>query len=204
RRIKRRGWFNKKLAIARLAASDNAPKTTPIPHQTKPSKPMVFIQGKDAIKNKASNIYLTSQNGSQPRKSVPENQYDLNKVQQDSWVTVARDGHKKSRTIQPLLNSITKSTSPHHRLPVRPPNNIRNSKNAKKSNLEKTDSRLFVRLSPEHEWRKFSPAGTRKMIVKRLSVSPASIGLIKPVRIGFPLSPCSIEAREDLLKASGG
>ncbi|KHJ31956.1 putative eka-like protein [Erysiphe necator] len=55
-----------------------------------------------------------------------------------------------------------------------------------------------------HEWRKLSPAAIREMIVKRLHVSPASIGLIKPVRSGFALSPCSSEAREELLKVSGG
>ncbi|KHJ35719.1 putative eka-like protein [Erysiphe necator] len=54
----------------------------------------------------------------------------------------------------------------------------------------------------EHELRKLSPAGIREMIVKRLYVS--LIGLIKPVRSGFALGSCSIEAREELLKASGG
>ncbi|KHJ36327.1 putative eka-like protein [Erysiphe necator] len=53
-------------------------------------------------------------------------------------------------------------------------------------------------------WHKISPVGIREMIVKRLNVSPASIGLIKPVRSGFALSPCSSEAREELVKASGG
>ncbi|KHJ36373.1 putative eka-like protein [Erysiphe necator] len=81
---------------------------------------------------------------------------------------------------------------------------MRNSKNAKKSNAEKTDSRLFVRLPLEHEWRKLSPASIREMVVKRLSISPASIGLIKPARSGFALSPCSIEVCENILKASGG
>ncbi|KHJ36125.1 putative eka-like protein [Erysiphe necator] len=63
---------------------------------------------------------------------------------------------------------------------------------------------LFLRLSQEHEWRKLSPAGIREMISKRLHVSPASIGLIKPLRSGFALSPCSNEAREELLQVSGG
>ncbi|KHJ34198.1 putative eka-like protein [Erysiphe necator] len=81
---------------------------------------------------------------------------------------------------------------------------MRNDKNSKKSNSDKSDSRLFVRLPLEHKWRKLSPACIREMIVKRLSISPASIGLIKPVRTGFALSPCSIEARENILNASGG
>lgn len=55
-----------------------------------------------------------------------------------------------------------------------------------------------------HEWRKLCPAGIRKVVVKSLSVSPASIGLIKPVRLGFALSPCSNESKENLLAAAGG
>ncbi|POS82000.1 hypothetical protein EPUL_006565 [Erysiphe pulchra] len=42
------------------------------------------------------------------------------------------------------------------------------------------------------------------MIVKRLSVSPASIGLIKPVRSGFALTTCNMKYREDILSAAGG
>ncbi|KHJ33554.1 putative eka-like protein [Erysiphe necator] len=80
---------------------------------------------------------------------------------------------------------------------------MRNDKNSKKSNSDKSDFRLFVRLPLEHEWLKLSPTGIREMIVKRLSISPASIGLIKPVRAGFAPSPYSIEARENILKASG-
>ncbi|KHJ31409.1 putative eka-like protein [Erysiphe necator] len=194
-------------AIALLAASDNAPKSPPIPHQTKPLKSKSVSQGKDIIKNKAlnhSSTTLKSHKESQSRKSIPEDHFDVNKIQQNSWATVARNGHKKSRVQQSVLN-LTNNIKPlQHHLPVRPSLIMRNSKNAKKSYAEKTDSRLFVRLPLEHEWRKLSPAGIREMIVKRLSISPASIGLIKSVRSGFALSPCSIEARENILKASGG
>ncbi|KHJ34622.1 putative eka-like protein [Erysiphe necator] len=49
-----------------------------------------------------------------------------------------------------------------------------------------------------------SPAGFREIITKRLSVSPASIGLIKPVRSGFALSPYSSDSRKNLLSAARG
>ncbi|KHJ30082.1 putative eka-like protein [Erysiphe necator] len=65
-----------------------------------------------------------------------------------------------------------------------------------------SDSKLFVRLPINHEWRTLSPSGLREVIVKRLGVSPASFGLIKPVRTGFALSPCCSKAREALLQIS--
>ncbi|KHJ31883.1 putative eka-like protein [Erysiphe necator] len=67
-----------------------------------------------------------------------------------------------------------------------------------------SDKRLFDRLPQGHEWRKLSPAGIREVIVKKLHISPSLIGRIKPVHSGFALSPCSAEAREEILKAENG
>lgn len=69
---------------------------------------------------------------------------------QNTWVTVARNGHKKSR-ITPSSNIYITSMSK-----ISP----------RKSNIEKspavpTDKRLFLRLPQEHEWGKLSPAGIR-------------------------------------------
>ncbi|POS82406.1 hypothetical protein EPUL_004121, partial [Erysiphe pulchra] len=64
------------------------------------------------------------------------------------------------------------------------------------------DKRLFIRLPNEHDWRKLSPAGIREIIVIKLFISPSAIGIIKPVRPGFALSPCTNEAREALLNAA--
>lgn len=77
------------------------------------------------------------------------------------------------------------------------------------SNIEKspdapTNKRLFLRLPHEHEWRKFSPAGIREVIVKKLSTSPTLIGKIKPVNSGLALSPYSTEARKKILNAGNG
>ncbi|KHJ35987.1 putative eka-like protein [Erysiphe necator] len=91
------------------------------------------------------------------------------------WTTVVRNGQKKTRLNEPNNKKQLKSTD---------------------------DMRLFVRLSNEHEWRKLSPAGIREVVFKKLSISPTSIGLIKPVRTGFALSPRNNEAREALLKLS--
>ncbi|POS85461.1 hypothetical protein EPUL_002699 [Erysiphe pulchra] len=73
-------------------------------------------------------------------------------------------------------------------------------KNTKSKNAKEiiSDTRLFVRLPVDHEWRNLSPAGLREVIVKYLAVSQASIGLIKPVHTGFAISPFKSGAREAL------
>ncbi|KAI1001597.1 hypothetical protein K3495_g6604 [Podosphaera aphanis] len=87
-----------------------------------------------------------------------------------------------------------------------PPARPQPSKKGQGSKCNQNDSakRLFVRLPLEHEWPKLSPAAIRELIVKRLSVSPSYIGIIKPVRSGFVLSACNSDARECLLKAANG
>ncbi|POS84006.1 hypothetical protein EPUL_004462 [Erysiphe pulchra] len=64
-----------------------------------------------------------------------------------------------------------------------------------------TDERLFFPLPQEHEWRKLSPGGIREVIIKKLTISPALFGKVKPVHSGFVLNPCSTEAREIILNA---
>ncbi|KHJ35194.1 putative eka-like protein [Erysiphe necator] len=121
---------------------------------------------------------------------------------------VARNGNKKSGTIVPVaIPSIATGYRHHSRLPnsqyqSRETNKIKIKK--KLENEKRPDDRLFVRLPADHKWRPLSPEGLREIISKRLSVFPASIGLIKPVRSGFALSPCSNESRENLLAAAGG
>ncbi|KHJ33226.1 putative eka-like protein [Erysiphe necator] len=68
----------------------------------------------------------------------------------------------------------------------------------------KADIRIFLRLPHEHDWRNLSPAGIREVIVKKLAISPASIGRIKPVHTGFALSPCNDDAREKILEGQHG
>ncbi|KHJ30277.1 putative eka-like protein [Erysiphe necator] len=67
-----------------------------------------------------------------------------------------------------------------------------------------SDKRLFVRLPQENEWRKLPPAELREVLVRKLMISPSLIGRIKPVHSGFALSPCSVEARESILKVGNG
>ncbi|POS82289.1 hypothetical protein EPUL_005800 [Erysiphe pulchra] len=178
-------------AIACLAASDNIPQHPKIPIESKP--------GQKKVSNSSTNVRLI--NSSLANSNLPslppqfsnhnlEEQVASLKQKENSWAMVARNGHKKSRTIVPVAIS-SKATG------------TRNYSHL--SNLHhQLDDRLFVRLPADHEWRALSPAGLREVIVKRLSVSPASIGLIKPVCSGFALSPCSSESRENLLAAAGG
>ncbi|KHJ34775.1 putative eka-like protein [Erysiphe necator] len=66
------------------------------------------------------------------------------------------------------------------------------------------DRRLFIRQPEEHEWRKLSPAGVHEIIVKKIAISPALFGKVKPVHSGFALSPFSEEAREKIPNAGNG
>ncbi|POS84848.1 hypothetical protein EPUL_002434 [Erysiphe pulchra] len=112
---------------------------------------------------------------------------------QNAWVIVARNGQNKAR--------VTPNSNTH----ITPMSKIRPRRsNKEKSPATPTDKRLFLQLPQEHEWRKFSPAGIREVIVKKLSISPTLIGRIKPVHSGFALSPCSTEAWEKILNAGNG
>ncbi|KHJ30976.1 putative eka-like protein [Erysiphe necator] len=111
----------------------------------------------------------------------------------NTWVTVARNSHKKATVvvgekIQAILS--TKASQ-------------RQSPTSKIVTLG-SDKRHFVRLPQEYEWRKLSPAGLREVLVRKLMISPPLIGRIKSVHPGFALSPHSVEARETILKAGNG
>ncbi|KAI1005500.1 hypothetical protein K3495_g2710, partial [Podosphaera aphanis] len=194
-------------AIARLAASEFIPKPPAIPLQSKPSRADGLFQRTETTKKKGSeNIPIPSSYCKipLPQKITTEEPPRAKNTQLNSWVTVARNGHKKSRVSASIETATSNITTSNARKPASPPSSNRNTNKNKKNIPIKVDNRLFIRISPEHEWRKLSPAGIREIIVKKLLVSPASIGLIKPVNSGFALSPCSTEAREQLLKAAGG
>ncbi|KHJ32808.1 putative eka-like protein [Erysiphe necator] len=111
-------------------------------------------------------------------------------------------GKIKFRTIQPsdALPSITQNTENYWASAVR--NGHKKSRTTKNSITCPKDKRLFLRLTNDNEWRKLSPPGIREMVVKKLSISPVSIDLIKPVRIGFALSIYKDKTRQELLKAA--
>ncbi|POS83693.1 hypothetical protein EPUL_005062, partial [Erysiphe pulchra] len=194
-------------AIACLAASENISQPPKISIKSKP--------GKKKVSNSPSNVRLNKSslvNSKLPTLPTQISNHNLKekvislKQKENSWAIVARNGHKKLRTIVPVaISSIATGTRDHFHLPNPQHQNSENNKSKKKlENENKPDDRLFVRLPVDHECRALSPAGLKEVIVKRLSVSPASIGLIKTVRSGFALSPCSNEPRENILAAAGG
>ncbi|POS81813.1 hypothetical protein EPUL_006290, partial [Erysiphe pulchra] len=176
-------------AIACLAASDNLAQPPKIPIESKP--------GKKKSSNSPGNAGLNNLSVNSKLPTLPTQNFNKNLEKQ-----------VKSRTIVPVVTSSI-ATGIRHQTHLPNPqhqNRERNKTKSKKTydNENKTDDRLSLRLSADHEWRALSPAGIREVIVKRLSVSPASIGLIKPVRSGFALSPCNSESRKNLLAAAGG
>ncbi|KHJ34215.1 putative eka-like protein [Erysiphe necator] len=189
-----------KLAIANFAAVDTAPTPPKIPSHSRPSKGSRHGLGVDKIAaNKVATAIPRSYTGINSSSKKTQGTHSLPNIPEkleSTWATVARKGKKKAR--------ITLSTNAPL-APVRKETQSSTSKNKSPTRdspkIAVTDRRLFVRLPHEHEWRKLSPAGIREVIVKKLAISPALFGKIKPVHSGFALSPCSTEARETMLNA---
>ena len=121
------------------------------------------------------------------------------KTVENTWATVARKGMKKAR----ITLSTKTQAAPVSKSVQSVTNKVKSTSRAS-SNIDTSDRKLFVRLPQEHEWRKLSPAGIRESVVKKIAISPALIGKIKPVRSGFALSPSSTEAHEAILNAGNG
>ncbi|KHJ30213.1 putative eka-like protein [Erysiphe necator] len=189
-------------AISKFAASDTTPQlpekqlksnTTKVSENSKahlPNKPLVTPFPSKISSGQVENMTNSTKDSRSQNPSGLEN----------SWSTIARNGHKKSRTIITSRSQASQaSKNPAQTTLV--DNNIATAKN-KDAAGNQQDNRLFLRLSVDHEWRKLSPAGVREIVVKRLSISPAQIGTIKPVRSGFAISPRNNFTREELLKAA--
>ncbi|KHJ34013.1 putative eka-like protein [Erysiphe necator] len=192
-------------AIAYLVASDNAPKLPEIPIESKPSKmkSVNLLRNSKIIDSHVANSKTPTLSSQNYNLNIKE-QVACPKQTENSWVMVARNGHTKARTIAHLSTPSTSQSTKHNLLPSYPHHQKRNAHKKKTGKENKSDNRLFMRLPTDHEWRMLSPAGLREVIVKRLSISPASIGLIKLVRSGFAISPSNDQSRKNILAAAGG
>ncbi|KHJ30429.1 putative eka-like protein [Erysiphe necator] len=178
-------------AIARLAASDNSPKPPLILMNTKPR------QTKDRCREKDS----------EKKNNLPS---DLNKPSNDtpgqnSWASAARNGHKNSR-VTITASIVSKNITPGDSNKPSTSSKLTMIKNTKSRNSKEiiSDSRNFLRLPVDHEWRNLSPEDLREVILKCLAVFPASTGLIKPVRTGLAISLSNSGTREALLQTKIG
>lgn len=186
------------LAISNFVAAESFPSPPNVPRHTRPSKGNGNgnKNGKETDKNLAKKVAIatpwiilrqTTNRGMNKEAKTP-----ITPLSNDnSWATVAHNGRKKARVT--LNNNVQEASSRKATqcLPSKP----------KSPKAALIDKRLFVRLPLEHEWRKLSPAGIRDVIDKKLAISPSLFGKIKPVKSGFALSPCSTEARENILNA---
>lgn len=124
-------------------------------------------------------------------------------VSETSWTAVVRNGPKKART---TMTSTARSapTAQPNKPRARPASKIGDNwdTNVKGQSDRSLDIKLFLRLPVDHEWRKLSPAGIRDIIVRKLSISPTLIGLIKIAHSGFALSHCTHEGRVSLLQTA--
>ncbi|KAI0998193.1 hypothetical protein K3495_g10000 [Podosphaera aphanis] len=196
-------------AIARLAASEKVPLPPPIPTQLKPPRATKNTGSKETVTRNPvlvdtpriipvrGPINTTSKPG-------PDKQPISIPPTENTWAKVAHNGYKRAKATA-VLQTLP-SSSPTSWARSQPSSSMlpTNSNVSRRKLNGKIDSRLFIRLPINHDWRRLSLTGLRNVIIKRMSVSTTTIGLIKPVRSGFALSPNSVQAREELLKAFGG
>ncbi|KHJ34843.1 putative eka-like protein [Erysiphe necator] len=185
------------MAIANFAAVENSPAPPQIPSHTRSNKSGGYgsANGKNGLKKVAiatprAPMGVAAKIGKiYEAPSLPK----IPKMTENTWATVTINGQKKARVTPSTKTQAAPAGTKKDKSGIRSP-----------PNKDPSDKRLFVRLPVDHEWRKLSPAGIREVIVKKLSISPTLIGKIKPVHSGFALSPCSSEARENILKAGNG
>ncbi|POS82724.1 hypothetical protein EPUL_006204 [Erysiphe pulchra] len=192
-----------RLAIANFAAVDTLPTPPKIPSYSRPNKGSgnslgnnKNISKKVAIVTPQTPVGTAAKLGrTNETLSLPK----LPKTTEETWATVTRKGHKKARVSMSKITQVAIDGKMTHGL-----TNKNKSRNTSSTTNDPSDKILFVRLSQEHEWRKPSPAGIRQIIVQKLMISPSLIGKIKSLHSGFALSPCSSEARDEILKAGDG
>ncbi|POS81994.1 hypothetical protein EPUL_006669, partial [Erysiphe pulchra] len=187
-------------AISQFAAADVYPAS---PSFRNPSKLKHSIEELKALTQKKTfqvAVPLVTPIAKPTLKKIPAHKHPLPKkpqVQEDSWVKVVRNGHKKSRATK---ESVELKESNAQAQGSATPTGLHIDKN--QSSLNTEVKRLFIRLSQDHEWCNLSPAGIREVIVRKLSISQTCIKFIKPVRSGFALSPYNTQAREALLQTA--
>lgn len=192
-------------AIVKYAASEGIPPPPPVPTHSRPTKGKSFsknIRPSKPVQVVAPSVTPVLDSKSKASKNLPTqplNIFSSPNENKSSWATVVRNGNKKARADTSISAAISLATSPSKSVSQKA---IPQTANKVRISTHQ-DQRLFVRLPQDHDWRKLSPAGIREIVVKRLMISPASIGLIKPVRSGFALSPCSSAARNTLLQEAG-
>ncbi|KHJ33952.1 putative eka-like protein [Erysiphe necator] len=198
-------------AISKFAAHDSLPTPTPppipsksfqkkqseIPNPKLPNKPIVV----------ATPIMIPTSTAFHDPTHVT--QLRENSTTQSTWATVTRNGQKKTRVTKANNTKSTQAKKANHVERLNEPRALSNlprrqALEGKSTPPGNVDKRIFLRLPQEHEWRNLSPAGIREIVVKKLAISIATIGRIKPVNTGFALSPCSNDAREKILEAQHG
>ncbi|KHJ34065.1 putative eka-like protein [Erysiphe necator] len=139
-------------AIAYLFALDNAPQPPETPIESKPSK-------MKSVNLPRNSKIIDSHVANSKTPTLPSQNYSLNikeqvacpKQTENSWVIVARNGHKKARTIATLATLSTGQSTKHNLLPSYPQHQKRNVNKKKTGKENKSDNRHFVRLPTDLE-----------------------------------------------------
>ncbi|PNP37330.1 hypothetical protein TGAMA5MH_10771 [Trichoderma gamsii] len=74
-----------------------------------------------------------------------------------------------------------------------------NKENKTKKTQEKPDDRIFIRVPPDHEWRKMSAIGARQEMIRTVKVTNADITYFQEVRSGFALRVRNQDIRNKII-----
>ncbi|KHJ33344.1 putative eka-like protein [Erysiphe necator] len=192
--------------ISKVAPHDSLPTPTPIPsksfHKKQSEIPSPKLPNKPILV--ASSVMIPTSTAihypthvTQPRE---------NSTTQSSWATVTRNSQKKARVTKDNNTKPIQAKKANRVERLNEPRALSNSPRRQALEGKSTppgnaDKRIFLRLPQEHEWWNLSSSVIGEIVVKKLAISPVTIGRIKPVHTGFAPSLCSDDAREKILEA---
>lgn len=115
-----------------------------------------------------------------------------------SWLTLIRNGQKKITSYYKPYHS--NYTAPRKVSQVSVKLITMTLTRRKEKITCSRDARLFIQPTNNNEWSKLSPVVIHELVVRKLSISPTSLGITKSVRSGFAQSPYNDETQQEYLK----
>ncbi|KKO96418.1 hypothetical protein THAR02_11481 [Trichoderma harzianum] len=112
-----------------------------------------------------------------------------------TWAQVASRGDTHNKKTQKGLTTL-KNPAPSSEGPARAANKPGNETNKPK---EKPDDRIFIRVPPDHAWRKLSAIGARQELIRISKLTNEDITHFQEVRSGFALRGKNQDIRNKII-----
>ncbi|KKP04407.1 hypothetical protein THAR02_03483 [Trichoderma harzianum] len=126
-----------------------------------------------------------------PTAAAPDDQGD-NDPAEVTWARIA----SKEKTHKNKANNANTSES-NGKGPA--PSSGPRGKNKAAKAEQKPDDRIFIRVPPDHVWKKMSAIGARQELVSKAKLQPDDITDFREVRSGFALRPKNQEIKKRIL-----